>query len=128
MKKILLTCCLIFAASSFTFAQIAPVGPTKPDFMNKVNQLMMYISQNNTVAAASTWDEVQNMITAEFDYVKYRLGTAVDNNDAVEQQNMSSLTDQQWFIYEPIIPLRDDLVANQAQLMMKLNDFGNTLL
>jgi len=122
MKKFLLMCCILVAASTGLFAQTNPVNQAA--FLSQVNQLNSYLSQNDLNNAQSVWNNINNMMIADLEYIKQRVTNAVNTQNSTEEAQFTGLAGQQSTFYSEAAILHADMLANQPSLINKLNQFG----
>jgi len=131
MKRFLLVCCLLSAATftpSFVqhaSAQVtAPTPTTAADFSAKVNLLDSYIGAGDMTNATATWTVVHNMMLNVLRVSKYSIYSATSPADKASHE---SILQNQSVIYRDVWTLKTDLVANRTALHTKLVAFGATI-
>jgi hypothetical protein len=132
MKQLILVFGMFIAACAVTpaQAQTTPAGTevSKSDFAAKVNQLNLLIGSHNMDVAKAKWNEVHDMMKAEFAYFKTKYKYAKETNNTLDLARYADWHKNQFEKYTEIMHLKEDMVANRAKLIGKLNDFGTNML
>lgn len=128
MKKVLFALCLLtgtLAATSVkSYAQSYSVTVTVTGFTAKVNLMDSLISAGSMTAAATTWNEIHDMLMAELGNTKAEIAGATT---ALSRSTYQTTSDNQWALYNQIWALKDDLATNRAAIKAKLLAFAGTI-
>ena len=115
-------CCFLAVTSVCAFAQSNPVS--QPAFMAKVSQLNQFISQQDLVGAQPVWNDINNMMIADLEYIKQRLTSAIDEQNPTLESQFTTLADNQSTYYSESHLFSVDMILNQPAFINKLNQFG----
>lgn len=100
---------------------------SKTEFLDKVDELKAFISNNKPGEAQGKWDELHKILVAEFSVGEQKIEEATRANDQVEIERLSRIRNSKVILYSEIVVLHVNLADNKAALCEKLNSYANTL-
>jgi|GEM_PF-6202303 len=129
MKHLLLSAAVCFTLSLPGFAQSAPLDVAKPvskaEYAAKVKDLDHAITDGNTEAAEKLFGEVNTLVNDEMKVIRYKERDAA--NEDVRAKYRAVVKQQRGLFSEVMNLKRGDMAANRAQMIEKLNAFGETI-
>lgn len=140
MKRLLILCSLCAISATVSFAQNteankanirpnqvngpAPLIVSQSEFSNKTKALDGIIASGDKEKLQSSFDEIKKMMEGQFRMEKEQIHTATSDAD---KQAYTTKFHNQFAIYQQIMKMRSDLVANRTALNDKLMEFSRTI-
>lgn len=132
MKKMIFALsCFLLTAITHLYAQssnrkkIDPISKT--NFLAKSNEFNALLTSGSS-DYMDKWNELNEMMRIEFEYVKQKIFEAGAAHDNVSKVHFNEQLDKQNLIYREIITMRNDSFRDRNKLNSKLQQYSYELI